>query len=214
MMDSIFEFALVIVLGSSVLALAAFVMALVALTRVREMQRLMPTTTYAPPRPAGSVPDVLRPPPAFEPPPPAPEVEPEAEPEPQPEPEPVESVAAAEPAVAQRSAIDFEALLTLRWGVWIGALALLLAGVFLIRYAVERGLLGPAPRCVLATLLGIALLAAADWLRRRPAPDIPGPVSGDQAPAALAAGGVAVLFGAAYGAGPYYDLVPPSSASR
>jgi uncharacterized membrane protein len=98
--------------------------------------------------------------------------------------------------------------------VWIGALALLLAGVFLIRYAVERGLLGPAPRCVLATLLGIALLAAAEWLRRRTAPEIPGPTGGDQAPAALAAGGVAVLFGAAYGAGPYYDLVPPSSASR
>jgi hypothetical protein len=70
-MDSIFEFALVIVLGSSVLALAAFVMALVALTRVREMQRFMPTTTYAPPRAVGSVPDVLRPPPAFEPPRPA-----------------------------------------------------------------------------------------------------------------------------------------------
>src|SRR6185437_15512315 len=53
---------------------------------------------------------------------------------------------------------DIEALLTLRWGVWLGSAALLLAGVFLIRYAVDEGLLGPATRCGLAALLGVALI--------------------------------------------------------
>jgi uncharacterized membrane protein len=101
---------------------------------------------------------------------------------------------------------DIEALLTARWGVWLGAAALMLAGVFLIRYAVEQGLLGPTTRCVLAALLGVALIAAAEWLGRREStrPAIP-----DRAAPALAAGGVAVLFGAAYGAGPLYSLVPP-----
>ncbi len=104
---------------------------------------------------------------------------------------------------------DLEELLTARWGVWLGAAALLLAGVFLIRYAVEQELLGPAARCAMAALLGVVLLAAAEWLTRHEPPSLPGPFSVDQAPGSLAAGGIAVLFGAAYGAGPYYDLLPP-----
>jgi len=148
---------------------------------------------------------------------------------------------------------DFETLLTTRWGIWLGAAALLMAGVFLIRYAVEQEMLGPGVRCVLAVLLGVALIAAAEWLYRRDpirafgasgtAPDgaaegqllhpttqaadaadrqAQEPAAGDapparpgtaamadQAPAALAAGGVGALFGAAYGAGVLYELVPP-----
>ncbi len=121
---------------------------------------------------------------------------------------------AAEPAVTRpvAPARDLETLLTARWGVWLGSAALLLAGVFLIRYAVDQELLGPGARCVLAVLLGIALLAAAEWLTRHEPPSIPGPYRADQAPAGLAAGGTAVLFGAAYGAGPFYDLLPPMLA--
>ncbi len=135
---------------------------------------------------------------------------PEAAPEPPPPPPP--------PPLGPK--IDIEALLTMRWGVWLGAAALLLAGVFLVRYAVEEGWLGPAVRCFLAMLLGLALLAGAEWLRRRPAPlrdepaapDAPIPpelLLADHGPAALAAGGAAVLFGAAYATGAMYGLVPP-----
>jgi uncharacterized membrane protein len=101
---------------------------------------------------------------------------------------------------------DIEVLLTARWGVWLGAAALVLAGVFLVRYAVDQGLLGPSPRCILAALLGAALIVAAEWLRRR---EILQPGITDQAAPGLAAGGVAVLFGAAYGAGVLYELVSP-----
>ncbi len=118
--------------------------------------------------------------------------------------------APATPAVAAKPKHDLEDLLTARWGVWLGSGALLLAGVFLIRYAVEQELLGPSARCVLAALLGAALLAAAEWLTRHEPPSLPGPFRADQAPAALAAGGTAVLFGAAYGAAhPFYELPPP-----
>ena len=84
-------------------------------------------------------------------------------------------------------------------------MALLLAGVFLVRTAIEAGLLGPGPRCAMAGLLGAVLLAGAEALRRRPATDVPGLV--DQAPAALAAGAVGIWFAGAYGAGPLYGLV-------
>lgn len=145
-----------------------------------------------------------------------------------------------------RPALDLEALLTTRWGIWAGALALLMAAIFLVRYAVEQELLGPAVRCTLAALLGLTFIVGAEWLRRRdkavasppdaqaedlPGRDTPGssepdrdlpPGDGasaqaapsfafgpDLAPAALAAGGVGALFGAAYGAGPLYGLISP-----
>lgn len=97
---------------------------------------------------------------------------------------------------------SLEDLLTARWGVWAGAVALLMAGVFLIRYAVEQSLLGPGVRCILGFVSGAALIGAAEWLRRKPDMN-------EQVPPALVAGGVAVLFGAAYGAGVLYGLVPP-----
>lgn len=129
------------------------------------------------------------------------------EPPTEPTPEPVAPTPPTRPI--PKPTRDLEDLLTARWGVWLGSAALLLAGVFLIRYAVEQELLGPAARCVLAALLGAALLAVAEWLTRHEPPAIPGPFRTDQAPAALAAGGTAVLFGAAYGAGPFYDLLSP-----
>jgi len=120
-----------------------------------------------------------------------------------------EPVLQSVPPPAPKPKRDLETLLTARWGVWLGSAALLLAGVFLIRYAVEQELLGPAARCMFAALLGLALLAGAEWLTRNEQPSLPG---ADQAPAGLAAGGTAILFGAAYGAGPFYGLLPPSLA--
>lgn len=114
-----------------------------------------------------------------------------------------------DPASAPAPRPGLEEMLTLRWGTWLGAGALVLAGVFLVRTAVEEGWLGPAIRCVLAGLLGAVLVVAAEWLRRKPLPERPSIPWPDQAPAALAAGGVAVLFGAAYGAAALYALVPP-----
>ena len=108
-------------------------------------------------------------------------------------------------AAMSRDSIDIEMLLTQRWGVWLGAGALLLAGVFLVRTAVLEGWLGPALRCLSAGLSGCALVAGAEWMRRRPPGRLP---MVDYVPAALAAGGVATWFSAAYGAGPLYGLVP------
>ncbi len=116
------------------------------------------------------------------------------------------------PAKVARKRIDLEQALTQRWGVWLGAAALLLSAVFLVRYAAERGALGPAARCMLAVLLGAALVAGAWWVRRGAeggGATIRGVrLDADRVPAALAAGGVAMWLAASYGAGPLYELVP------
>lgn len=104
---------------------------------------------------------------------------------------------------------DLEELLTAKWGVWLGAAALLLAGVFLVRYASDEGLLGPGVRCAGMVLLALALVAGGEWLRRHP------PGGGDladYAPQAMAAGGVGMLMGAAYMAGVQYEMVSPPFA--
>jgi uncharacterized membrane protein len=126
-------------------------------------------------------------------------------------PEPAEAPAAPPwgPAPPDRPSRSIEDLLTQRWGVWLGAGALLLAAVFLIRFAVDEGWLGPAARCALAAALGVALILGAEWLARRPAPAGAAAALPDLAPAALAAGGVAALFGAAYAASALYGLLPP-----
>ena len=90
---------------------------------------------------------------------------------------------------------------------------LLLAGVFLIRYAVEQALLGPAARCVArrparhGTAGGRRVADAPRVARHFPARSAP-----TRPPAGLAAGGTAILFGAAYGAGPFYR--PAAAAAR
>ncbi len=134
---------------------------------------------------------------------PAPAAEPEREP--QPEAAAVDPPAAA-PAAPPRRRADLEALVTARWGVWLGAATLLLAGVFLLRYAAEEGWLGPIVRCAGLAGLGAALLALGFRAARRPVTTLR---FADQVPAALAAGGVAMLFGAAYAASVLYGLVSP-----
>ena len=52
---------------------------------------------------------------------------------------------------------NWKALLTAQWGVWLGAVALLFAGVFLVRYASDHGLLGPALALVAMTGAKIVL---------------------------------------------------------
>lgn len=107
---------------------------------------------------------------------------------------------------------DIEALLTLRWGMWLGAAALLLSGVFLIRYAADEGWLTPGVRCIGLALLGALLIGVAEALRRRAGTDVAGqPALPDLAPAALAGGGSSMLFAAAYAADSLYRLVPAAA---
>ncbi len=60
----------------------------------------------------------------------------------------------------------FEETIGSRWAVWIGAVALGLGGLFLVRYSIEAGLIGPGLRITFGLLFSLALLAGGEWLRR------------------------------------------------
>lgn len=144
-----------------------------------------------------------------------PEVAPVAAPLPAPEPiaepatpTPPEAIESAGPAPS------LEEKLGSRWAVWAGGATLALAGVFLVRYSIEQGFLGPVARVLLGMCLGFALLGAAEMLRR-------GRAGVDQrllsrvgmapanVPPTLAAAGLVALFAAIYAAYALYDLAGP-----
>ena len=74
---------------------------------------------------------------------------------------------AADPTVkAARS--NLEENLAGTWFIWIGAVAIGLAGLFLVKYMSDAGLLGPGIRIVLGLVCGFCLAVAGEWLRRKP----------------------------------------------
>ncbi|SHG76779.1 DUF2339 domain-containing protein [Marivita hallyeonensis] len=96
------------------------------------------------------------------------------------------------------------------WVYAISAVSLALAGVFLVQYGVENGLLPPAARVAAALLFGVALIAAGEWVRRR---------SGDEGetptinlPSVFSGAGIVSLFGGTLAARVLYDLIGPGLA--
>jgi uncharacterized membrane protein len=61
--------------------------------------------------------------------------------------------------------MSLEQRLGTQWTVWVGGLALALGGIFLVRYSIEQGLLGPRVRLALAALLATALIISGEWAR-------------------------------------------------
>jgi len=70
------------------------------------------------------------------------------------------------PDTFNSSTIDWTALLQKHWMVMLGSVCLVFSGVFLVRYSIEHGLLGPVARTVLGLLFGAILIAAGEKLRR------------------------------------------------
>ncbi|MCA0316868.1 MAG: DUF2339 domain-containing protein [Proteobacteria bacterium] len=116
------------------------------------------------------------------------------------------------PAPAQPAAATglggLEETIGSRWAVWVGALALGLGGIFLVRYSIEQGLVGPGMRIALGFLFSLALLAGGEWLRRTdkglptlPVADIP---------SALTGAGAVAAFGTVYAAHALYEFIGPA----
>lgn len=66
------------------------------------------------------------------------------------------------------------------WMILVGALSLVMAGVLLVGYSLEQGLLGPGLRMALGLGFGVGLIVLAEWLRLRTnqSPSLTGAVSG------------------------------------
>jgi uncharacterized membrane protein len=99
-----------------------------------------------------------------------------------------------------------------RWTVWVGGLALALGGIFLVRYSIEQGLLGPAVRVFLGGLLAAALVAAGEWARRKENLSGVAGLPAAHIPSILTAAGTAVAYATAYVAYALYDFLPPAVA--
>jgi uncharacterized membrane protein len=150
---------------------------------------------------------------------PAPEMEsgPEDEPQAAPEPEPVAVAASVpevppSPAPAAAPRMSLEERLGTRWAVWVGGFALALGGIFLVRYSIERGLLGPTVRVVLAALLATALIVVGEWARRTERLHRAITLPGADIPSILTAAGTTVAYADVYAAHALYALLPPAVA--
>jgi Predicted membrane protein (DUF2339) len=70
------------------------------------------------------------------------------------------------PAAEESASTALEKKFGTQWVVWIGGLALALGGIFLVRYTIEQGLLGPGVRVFLGAIFSALLIAAGEWARR------------------------------------------------
>jgi uncharacterized membrane protein len=108
--------------------------------------------------------------------------------------------------------IGFEERFGTRWVVWVGGVALALGGIFLVRYTIEQGLIGPGVRVVLGALLALSLVAAGEWARRTEnLSGLPGLPSA-HIPSILTAAGTTVAYATVYAAYALYGFLPPAAA--
>ncbi|QDX27326.1 DUF2339 domain-containing protein [Sphingomonas suaedae] len=102
---------------------------------------------------------------------------------------------------------SLESLIGARLPVWIGAVALVVAGFFLVRHSIEIGLLGPGVRTLLAALFAAALVAASEAARRLPALRDDSRIG-----QALAGAGIASSYATLYIAAAIYRFIGPLPA--
>ncbi|MBS4003249.1 MAG: DUF2339 domain-containing protein [Afipia sp.] len=116
----------------------------------------------------------------------------------------------AEPAA--QAGPGFEERIGTRWVVWVGGLTLALGGVFLVKYSIEAGLLGPEVRVLLGGLFALGLLAVGEFARRKESLSSIAPVPIANIPAILTAAGTAVAFATVYAAYALYGFLAPPVA--
>jgi uncharacterized membrane protein len=108
--------------------------------------------------------------------------------------------------------MSLEERLGTQWAVWVGGLAVVLGGVFLVRYSIEQGLLGPGVRVTLGALLAVALIAAGEWTRRSERLSGIAGLPTAHIPSILTAAGTTVAYADVYAAYALYGFLGPGSA--
>lgn len=119
--------------------------------------------------------------------------------------EPEEQAAATPPSRGPK--FDFEDMFGRRLPIWGGGIALAIAGVFLVRFSIEAGLLTPQVRVALSFLFGFALVAGAEVAFR-----FEDRVRDPRVRQALAGAGLATLYAGVYLAGTQYGLIGAGAA--
>lgn len=103
------------------------------------------------------------------------------------------------PPVPAARPVSLEERLGARLPVWIGSIALALAGAFLVKYSFDKGLFSPTVRVAFGVLFGVGLLGAGEWMRR----------SNERVAQGLSAAGVADLYACFLAGVHLYGLIPP-----
>jgi len=107
---------------------------------------------------------------------------------------------------------DFERRFGTQWVVWIGGLALALGGIFLVRYTIEAGLIGPRLRIMLGGLLAAALVGLGEYARRRETLAGFARFNTAHIPSVLTAAGTTIAYAVIYAAFALYDFLSPATA--
>lgn len=118
----------------------------------------------------------------------------------------------APPPVPPAPTPGMEERIGTRWVVWVGGLTLALGGLFLVKYSIDQGLLGPRARVTLGGLFALLLLGLGEISRRRESLAQIAPLPIANIPAILTAAGTVVAFGTVYVAYALYDFLPPGAA--
>lgn len=87
--------------------------------------------------------------------------------------------------------------------VWLGAIALVLAGFFLVKYSIENNLLGPQVRILLGGFMGFAFLISGHLISKKP-----NFANGLRISQALLGVGIAVCYIDLFAANRLYHLIP------
>jgi uncharacterized membrane protein len=126
-------------------------------------------------------------------------------------PPPPPEAEAKSPAISPLADLNFESLVGGKLPIWIGGIALVFAGFFLVRYTIEAGLFGPGARAITAMLFALLMIAVSEFGGRLPK-------IGDSFTAdprlgqSLAGAGVASLYGTLYMAAEIYGLIGVGTA--
>ncbi len=123
---------------------------------------------------------------------------------------PVAATPAPTPAPTNQTGL--EERLGTRWAVWVGAFALALGGLLLVRYTIEAGLIGPGLRITLGYLLAATLAYAGEDMRRHERLlDMP-IVTAAHIPSALTSAATVVALGTTYAAHALYGFLDSGPA--
>ena len=211
-MDTWFALVILFVLALPIISILALVMTLNVRNGIRELQMRvaaleirrpltpvvvepLPSTAAEPaafPKEPSPVTEMLRPEPAAPFTPPAPP------------PRPLPAAAAPPPTLEERFGTQ--------WVVWIGGLALALGGIFLVRYTVEQGLLGPGVRIILAAIFAALLTTAGEWARRNEIASGITAIPSRHIPSILTAAGTVAAYATVYAAFALYGFLSPAAA--
>jgi uncharacterized membrane protein len=115
------------------------------------------------------------------------------------------------PAAAPVRKIGLEERLGAHWAVIVGGIALAFGALLLVKYSIEQGFFGPGLRVIGGLLLGAALVAAGEILRRKEKRSDDS-AQGAPIPAVLTGAGTVAAFGSLYAAHALYGFIGPGAA--